>query len=179
MPHAELRESERVQRSFCGLHLRERLCGDRPPILDARAETGRGWFVCEREPGSASKRAYFSLVQARFGEWGDRMVHRGRTLPWPEVSVVVEVSAVGYVREVESGAGLFHLGEEFVFAVEAAVRVVALVVGALEFVGLEDLRGDVVFGGEGKGGGGNLGVAGREGTNRAGRTSPAGGRSGE
>ena len=51
------------------------------------------------------------------------------------------------------GAGSLHLGEELVFAVEAALGVVALVVGAFEFVGLEDLDGDVVVGGKGEGGG--------------------------
>ena len=45
------------------------------------------------------------------------------------------------------------MGEELVFAVEAALGVVALVVGVFELVGLEDLEGDVVFGGEGEGGG--------------------------
>jgi hypothetical protein len=35
--------------------------------------------------------------------------------------------------------------------VEAAVSVVALVIGAFEFVGLEDLGGDVLRGSEGKG----------------------------
>ena len=48
---------------------------------------------------------------------------------------------------------MLHLREELVFAVEAAVGVVALVIGIFELVGLEDLRGDVVRGGEGEGGG--------------------------
>src|ERR1700710_1420693 len=80
------------------------------------------------------------------------MLCRG-LLAGAEFAAVVEVHAVGYVGEAGCGAGLFHLGEELVFAVEAAVGVVALVVGAFELVGLEDLRGDVVLGGEGEGGG--------------------------
>ena len=51
------------------------------------------------------------------------------------------------------GAELLHLGEELVFAVEAALGVVALVVGVFELGGLEDVDGDGVFGGEGEGGG--------------------------
>ena len=81
------------------------------------------------------------------------MVLSGGLLAGAEFAAVVEVHAVGDVCEAGCRAGLFHLGEELVFAVEAAVGVVALVVGAFEFVGLEDLRGDVVLGSEGQGSG--------------------------
>jgi hypothetical protein len=57
------------------------------------------------------------------------------------------------VGESEAGALGFHLGEELVFAVEAALGVVAAVVGLVELGGLEDVGGDAVFGGEGEGGG--------------------------
>ena len=77
----------------------------------------------------------------------------GGLLAGAEFAAVVEVHAVGDVREAARCADLLHLGEELVFAVKAAVCVVALVIGAFQFVGLEDLDGDAVFGGEGKGGG--------------------------
>ena len=66
---------------------------------------------------------------------------------------VVEVHAVGYVLEATDDAGLLHLGEELVLAVEAAVAVVALIGGVFEFAGVEDVGGDVVLGGEGECGG--------------------------
>ena len=70
-----------------------------------------------------------------------------------EVSTVVEVHAVGDVSEAALGAEVLHLGEELVFAVEAALGVVALVVGVFELGGLEDVGGDGVLGCEGEGGG--------------------------
>ncbi len=66
--------------------------------------------------------------------------------------------------EAEAGAGGFHDGEELVFAVEAALAVVALVVGVFELVGVKDFGGDAVIknqlesGGElGTGEGGGVG----------------------
>ena len=70
-----------------------------------------------------------------------------------EFAIVVEISTISNVCEVEGGAGLLHLGEEFVFAMEAAASVVAPVVGAFEFAGVEDLCRDVVFGSEREGSG--------------------------
>jgi hypothetical protein len=70
-----------------------------------------------------------------------------------ELGAVVEVHAVGDVGEVTGDSGLLHLLEELVFAVEAAVGVVALVVGVFELVGAENLDGDVVIGDEGEGSG--------------------------
>ena len=70
------------------------------------------------------------------------MVLDGGLLAGAEVAAVVEVHAVGDVREALRRHGRLHLGEELVFAVEASLGVVALVVGVFEFVGLEDLGGD-------------------------------------
>ncbi len=64
------------------------------------------------------------------------MVIGGGLLAGTEFAAVVEVHAVGDVGEASRCSLGFHLGEELVFAVEAAVGVVALVVGAFEFVGL-------------------------------------------
>ncbi len=48
---------------------------------------------------------------------------------------------------------MFHLREELILAVEAAVGVVALVVGIAELVRMENLGWDAMPGGEGEGGG--------------------------
>ncbi len=77
----------------------------------------------------------------------------GGLLAGTEISSVVEVHAEGQVPEPPGCALGFHLGEELVFAVEAAAGVVALVVRVVEFGSVEDVRGDAVLGGEGEGGG--------------------------
>ena len=93
------------------------------------------------------------FCELRGDERGDGVVLRGGLLAGAELGPVVEVHAVGDVGEVAGGPGLLHLLEELVFAVEAAMGVVALVVGIFKLVGAEDLDGDVVVGGEGEGGG--------------------------
>ena len=74
----------------------------------------------------------------------------GGALAGAVVAAVVEVHAVGEMREAEALARGFHLGEEFVLAVEAAVGVVAGVVGRFELAGVEDVCGDRVSDGKGK-----------------------------
>jgi len=81
------------------------------------------------------------------------MVLCGGLLAGAELGAVVEVHAIGDVGEVAGGAEVLHLLEELVFAMEAALGVVALVVGVFELVGVEDLDWDVMVGGEGEGGG--------------------------
>ena len=93
------------------------------------------------------------FCELRGDEWGDSVVLGCGLLAGAKFAVVVEVSAIGEVGEASFCAGFFHLGEEFVFAVEAAAGVVALIVGVVELVGVEDLEWDVAFGGEGEGGG--------------------------
>ncbi len=73
----------------------------------------------------------------------------GGLLAGAEFALVVEVHAVGDGGEAEGSAFGFHLGEEFVFAMEAALGVVAGVIRVGEFGGLEDLEGDVVLFGKG------------------------------
>ena len=67
---------------------------------------------------------------------------------------VVEVHAVGEVEEASGCAGSASIWvKSSSLAVEAALGVVALVVGVVQLFGVEDLEGDVVLGGEGEGGG--------------------------
>jgi hypothetical protein len=70
-----------------------------------------------------------------------------------EVAGVVGVAAVGDGGEAELRAELLHGGEELVLAVEAALAVVAEVVGAGHLLGLQDVERDAVGFGEGDGGG--------------------------
>ena len=97
--------------------------------------------------------ADFGLGELGGDEWCYGVVLGGCLLAGAEVSAVVEVHAEGDVLEASGCALGLHLGEELVFAVEAALGVVALVVGVFEFGGLENVGGDRVFGGECEGGG--------------------------
>src|SRR5579862_575905 len=65
-----------------------------------------------------------------------------------EVALIVEVEAVGYRVESARGTEVFHHREEFVFALEAALSVVALVFRAVEFGGGDDLDRDSLLVGE-------------------------------
>jgi hypothetical protein len=78
------------------------------------------------------------------------MVHCRRALAGTEVPIVVQVAAVSDVRKPALGAESLHLREEFVLAVEAALRVVALVVRIGELVGRERFYRDRVLCREGQ-----------------------------
>ena len=67
--------------------------------------------------------------------------------------LVVEVHPVGEVGEAEPQACRFHLGKQLVLAVEAALGVVADVIGLVELSGLQDVGGNAVLRGEGQSGG--------------------------
>ncbi len=150
---ADLGEAEGVEGVFGLLDLGEIFAGDGAAVLDARGEAGAGGLVPELEAGLVGEGADLCFGEAGGDERGDGVVLRGGLLAGAELGAVVEVHAVGDVSEAAGCAALLHLGEELVFAVEAAVGVVALVVGVVELVGVEDLDGDVVVGGEGEGGG--------------------------
>jgi len=150
---ADLMEAERVEGLFGLLDLREVFAGDRTPVLDARGEAGGGGFVPEGKTGLLGEGADLGLGELRGDQRRDGVVLGCGLLARAEVAAVVEVHPVGDVAEALGGAGLLHAGEELVFAVEAALAVVELVGGIFKLVGLENLRGDVVLGGEGEGGG--------------------------
>ena len=80
---------------------------------------------------------------------------RGGLLAGAELASVVKVHAVGEVGEAEFNARGFHLGEELIFAVEAAMKAICCGCswGRRSSRGLADVDRDVVFGGEGEGSG--------------------------
>ena len=104
-------------------------------------------FACVREG------ADFRLGELRFDQRCDGVMLCCGLLAGAEFAAVVEVHPVGDVLEAAPGALGLHLGEELVFAVEAALAVVADVVGVVEFVRVENVGRDAVRGGEGEGGG--------------------------
>ena len=154
---ANLMEAEGAEGFFCLLDLGEVFAGDGAAVLDARGEAGGGGLVPEGEIGLAGEGADLGLGELCGDEGSDGVVQGCGLLAGPEGCyrrrAIVEVHAVGEMTEASFCAGFFHLGEELVFAVEAAAGVVALVVGIVELGGVEDVGGDVVVGGEGEGGG--------------------------
>jgi hypothetical protein len=149
----DLRKSEDVEGFLCLLDLREILACDGTAVLDARGETGAGGFVPELKTGLEGEGANLLFVEASDDEGGDGMVLCCSLLTRTKLGAVVEVHAICNVSETARGALDFHLGEELVFAVEAALGVVALVVRAVKLVGVKDVDGDVAVGRKGEGSG--------------------------
>ena len=150
---ADLREAEAVESGFGAFDLRKIGGGDRAAVLDARREAGTGRLFCEGKASFAGEGTDFGLGELRGDQGSEGVMHRSGLLAGAEVTAVVEVHAVGNVRETSLLATGFHAGEELVFAVETALGVVALVVGVVEFGGEKGFGGDAVLGGEGEGGG--------------------------
>ena len=76
---------------------------------------------------------------------------RGGLLAGAEVALVVLVHTVSDSVESAGGAEIFHHGEEFIFAMEAALAVVAGIFRAVEFRCRDDFEGYPVLVGEGDG----------------------------
>ncbi len=104
-------------------------------------------------PASRARAANLLLGKVGCGEGSECVMQRGGLLAGAELGAVVEVHPVGEMRETELQARGFHLGEELILAVEAAILVVAGVVGIFQLAGLQDVDRDVVFGCEGECGG--------------------------
>ena len=94
------------------------------------------------------------------------MLPRG-LLPRSKVALIVEVHTVGDSVETASGPESFHDREEFVFALKAALAVIAGILGTIKLRSGDDLDGNVLFVGEGQGVGKmRAGKAGRVGDHR-------------
>ncbi len=154
---ADLPEAECVEGGFGLLDLREAFGGDGEAVGDAGGEAGTGGLVGEGKAGLTGEGADLGFRELGGDERGEGSVLSGGLLAGAEGGdvggAVVEVHAIGDVGEVPGAAKALHNREELVLAVEAAVGVVALVVGVGELFGLEDLGGNAVVGGEGQGGG--------------------------
>src|ERR1700722_15306590 len=79
------------------------------------------------------------------------MVLLRRLLSGTEVALVVLIDAVSNRVETTRGAEFLHHIEEFVFAVEATLAVVAGILGTVEFRSRDDLDGDSLLAGESDG----------------------------
>ena len=146
--HTNLLKAKGMEGFFGLFDLREIFAGNRAAVLDARGETGGGGLVPELKANLMGE-----LANLGFGEFGGDqrsdgvMLGRG-LLAGAEFAAVIEVHAEGDVAE---AAGLtlgLHASEELIFAVKAALAVVALVVGVLEFFGVQNLDGNIMLGGE-------------------------------
>ena len=73
------------------------------------------------------------------------MVHCRGALTRPKVAVIVQVASVGDMRESALSSQPLHLREQLVLAVEAALRIIALVVRVGELVGRKRLYRDRVL----------------------------------
>src|SRR6185437_21859 len=98
---------------------------DGAAVLNAGREAGRGGAVPDGVAGGVGEGADFDLGHADFGEWSDDGVLLGGALAGAVIAAIIGVHSVGQMFVAEFGAQGFHDGEKLVFAVEAAVAVVA------------------------------------------------------
>ncbi len=153
VPDADLGEAESMEVVFGAFDLGKGLGGDGTAVLDARGKAGAGGFVGEYEARLAGQGADLGFGKLGGDERSLGVVKRGGLLAGAELAAVVKVHAVGDVGEASGAPESLHLGEELVFAVEAASGIVAGVVGVRELVGLQDFERDVLLLGKGQGGG--------------------------
>ncbi len=73
------------------------------------------------------------------------MVLLGRFLPRTEITLIVNVHAVSYGREIMLLRKLLHHDEQFIFAVKAARGIVARVLRLVQFRSLDDLERNVLL----------------------------------
>src|SRR6267378_3944339 len=135
MPDANLREAESLHRSFGGFDSTQRLDRDLSPVRDTRREAREGWLVPVGQAELARGGANLGLSHARLEQWKADAASDGRAVAG---SVVVRVVGRGPICEVLQAEVALHrleLVEELLFAVEAAVRVVARVGVELNLVG--------------------------------------------
>jgi len=149
MANTHLQKTERVESIFGPFNLAEVLDCHWAAVLDARGETGACRFVGEGETGLAGERADVGFCQPCADQWGKSVVQDGGLLAGPELTAVVEVHSVGEVRKAEFEPCGLHLGKELVLTVEAALGVVADVVGLIQLACLQDVRGNAMLRGEG------------------------------
>ena len=128
MPHPHLPKPKLMQRGLRGLHLPQRLGCHRPPIFDPRREARRRRLVGQRErPASRASCTNLRLPQPRRHQRRQRMVQRRRPLPRPEVAFIIEVPPIRNLRKAPRRAQLHHARKQLILAVEAAARIVSLV----------------------------------------------------
>jgi hypothetical protein len=139
---AELAEAERFQLLFAGLDSLHVLDGHRRSIRDARAEAGGRRAIPGGQAGQARELADLGFVEARIGERRGHVVLLGGVLSGAEIAQVVDIHPVDDVADGALAAELFEAREELVLAMETAVRVVADVIGIVEFVGIDELVND-------------------------------------
>jgi len=138
MANADLRETECMHCIFGALHLAQLLSRDPASVFDARGEACASGLVGQREPSLARQRANLLLAQLRLGQRRPGPMHRCGSLPGPQITVVVHVLPVSDVRESELLPRRFHLGEQLVLAIKAAIAIVARVLRVVQFACLKD-----------------------------------------
>src|SRR5579864_8929188 len=151
MAHAELAKTEGANRVFAAFDYVERFASHRTAVLDAGREACRSWLVPYAQPGLARQFANFSLGEPRLKQRSGNTVLFCSLLSGTEVSLVVNVHAVGNYVEAASYAQFLHHGEKLVFTLKAALAVIAGIFGAVEFGGGNDFERNRLLVGKGDG----------------------------
>src|ERR1700742_3967218 len=119
MPHAHLRETQRVQEGLRVLYLLKCFECDRTAILNARRKTCRRRLVPHSQSSRMGKRANLPFAQTSIGQRRDSPVLIRSPLPWTEVAGIVTVASVGQCHATQLGSERLHHAKQFVLAMKA------------------------------------------------------------
>src|SRR5262249_29082279 len=142
-PH--LTEAQGSQRVFPLFDGGKSLRRNRPSILDARRKASGSWFVPNSKARALCQFPDLGLREPRVEQWRGYAMPDGRALPGTEVTLIIQVDAVGngvktmFPREARHGL------KELIFAVKAATGIVTNVLRTLHLCGVNDLQRDQIL----------------------------------
>ena len=120
-------------------------------VLDARGEAGGSRLVPDAQASLAREFANFLLREPGLEQRGGNVVLLCGLLAGAEVALIVKVHAVSDGVEAACGAEFFHHRKKLVFALKAALAIVARIFGAVEFGGGDDFDRNALLVGKGNG----------------------------
>src|SRR5208282_666245 len=125
MAHAELAEAHGSEGIFALFHDRQSLARNRAPIFNAGRKASRSGLVPDAQSSVASQGANLVLGQAGIEKRSHDVVIGRCFLAGTEIVLVVQVDAISDGVEAARLTQFFHQREEFIFAKETALRIVA------------------------------------------------------
>src|SRR5579871_598544 len=114
MSYAKLPKPKSADRIFPAFHHIERLPCNRPAVLDAGRKASRRGLVPDAQSGFAGQFADFLFAESNPQQWGGNVMLVCRLLPWPEISLVIQVHTIRNRIEPASLAQRFHYRKQLI-----------------------------------------------------------------
>src|ERR1700722_6512497 len=145
MAYPTLKETQGSQSVFSLFDHTQRFTRDGTAVFDAGGKAGGSGLVPDSQPSFAGQIANVLLSQAGRQKRSRDVMLSGGCLSGPEISLIVEVDAVDDRVEPTRGAEILHHREKFIFAVEAALAVIASILGTIQFGSRDYLKRNLFF----------------------------------